>query len=99
MNFRFSRAPPQGVSAHARLDDRHSIRWTLPGRTTYLLARAGGALDAVEGAGNALYLGVRRLKRTPRVRSSVGQSFQNPSKRSERSSVYRTVCVMLRWPR
>jgi Bacteriophage Sf6, terminase small subunit-like len=27
------------------------------------------------------------------------QSFQNPSNRSERSSVYRTVCMMLRWPR
>jgi hypothetical protein len=29
----------------------------------------------------------------------VRQSFQNPSNRSERSSVYRTVCMMLRWPR
>src|SRR5262249_36355903 len=29
----------------------------------------------------------------------MDQSFQNPSKRSERSSVYRTVCMMLRWPR
>jgi hypothetical protein len=28
----------------------------------------------------------------------LDQSFQNPSKRSERSSVYRTVCMMLRCP-
>ena len=27
------------------------------------------------------------------------QSFQKAWNRSERSSVYRTVCVMLRWPR
>src|SRR5260221_3303389 len=27
------------------------------------------------------------------------QSFQNPLKRSERSSVYRRVCMILRWPR
>jgi hypothetical protein len=33
------------------------------------------------------------------VRYALPQSFQNPSKRSERSSVYRTVCMMLRWPR
>jgi hypothetical protein len=35
----------------------------------------------------------------PFVRHALPQSFQNPSKRSERSSVYRTVCMMLRWPR
>jgi hypothetical protein len=33
------------------------------------------------------------------VRHALPQSFQNPSNRSERSSVYRTVCIMLRWPR
>src|SRR5262249_2098480 len=35
MNFRFSRALPPGAS-RSRRDERHSIRWTLPGRTTYL---------------------------------------------------------------
>src|SRR5262245_35097393 len=33
MNFRFSRALPPGAS-RSRRDERHSIRWTLPGRTT-----------------------------------------------------------------
>src|SRR5262245_7578501 len=33
MNFRFSRALPPGASG-SRRDERHSIRWTLPGRTT-----------------------------------------------------------------
>src|SRR5262245_61476788 len=32
-NFRFSRALPPGASG-SRRDERHSIRWTLPGRTT-----------------------------------------------------------------
>jgi len=52
-----------------------------------------------------------RRKKSPRAKKSqckgrlclshrqADQSFQNPSKRSERSSVYRTVCMMLRWPR
>src|SRR5215831_3749808 len=35
MNFRFSCALPPGAS-RSRWDERHSIRWTLPGRTTYL---------------------------------------------------------------
>src|SRR5262249_29901195 len=35
MNFRFSRALPPGAS-RSRRDERHSIRWMLPGRTTYL---------------------------------------------------------------
>src|SRR5499433_3410017 len=48
MNFRFSRALPPGAS-RSRRDERHSFRWTLPGRTTYLprprrrrLRRKGG---------------------------------------------------------
>src|SRR5215813_1741414 len=35
LNFRFSRALPPGAS-RSRRDERHSIRWTPPGRTTYL---------------------------------------------------------------
>src|SRR5262249_18164909 len=35
INFRFSRALPPGAS-RSRRDERHSIRWTLPGGTTYL---------------------------------------------------------------
>src|SRR5262245_26964859 len=35
MSFRFLRALPPGAS-RSRRDERHSIRWTLPGRTTYL---------------------------------------------------------------
>src|SRR5262249_52965727 len=36
MNFRFSRALPPGApgASRSRRDERHSIRWTLPGRTT-----------------------------------------------------------------
>src|SRR5262249_40277619 len=44
----FARPPPRGAS-RLRRDERHSIRWTLPGRTTYLprprrrrLRRKGG---------------------------------------------------------
>src|SRR5262245_2107792 len=42
MHFRFSRALPPGAS-RSRRDERHSIRWTLPGRAT---PRAGPELFA-----------------------------------------------------
>src|SRR5262249_54819302 len=82
MNFRFSRAPPRGAS-RSRRDERHSIRWTLPGRTIICLGRAGDAcvVGALERVGDTLYgarvyvkLG-RRLAHAHAARQSCSDSL------------------------
>jgi len=56
MNFRILRALPPGGLRSRRPEERHSIRWTLPGRTSYVPTPGGDAcvLGVVERAGNAL---------------------------------------------